>query len=236
MKRIVALVLALVMIFCLTACGSNSTSSASTTKNHKNTKSHSVKYKSFEELENAILQDEEQTVADMTDKIDAINYDIGYDYDNYIKAVPRIKEWYAYTVEESDAFYERLNNYIIEYYRLIVSEVGISDYDIWTDKVEDAYNLWTDVLEDYYNAWGDLYEDNYDYYGDIIEDGYDLYSYDIISDVFEDMYDLYDDSWKKIYRNYDDGWDILYRNYNDIYDGFYDGRDNVDDILKLNEK
>jgi len=237
MKRFLALMLAAVMVFSLTACGDKDTSSKNNTEkttSSSKSKNKSVKFDSYEEITLAITEDKDSTFEEIKTKIDAINENVT-DFDGYTKNTDKIAEWYAFSIETSQAFYVRLQDYVVQYYRLILKIDGIKDYKTWDRAMSDIYDAWNDAMDDYYKSWNRLFDDVYDFYNDIIDDAHDDYDYDTVSDAWDEMYDLHSDSWDDMYDNHSDAWSDMYDNHSDVWGLFYDGEDDIDSVLKLPE-
>ncbi len=235
MKKFIAIILSIVIVASFASCGNNQQEtngqpSGSTTKKS----SKVVKYKTFEEIETAIEEDETKTATDMKAEIEKINEKVN-NFDDYNKVLENIKKWYESSITAAKDFYARIREYTIAYYKMIAKDIGLKDYSEWNKAIKDCYDAWDDALKDFYNEWDDLYKDIYRKYDDIIKDGYDLYNYDKVADAWSDMYDMYSDNWSDMYDEYSDAWSDLYDDYDDIYGDFYDGEDDVDEILDLNK-
>lgn len=220
MKKLTALFLALLMALSLVACG---TGTPTTPPVHK--------YDSFEEIENAMSTEASSTGTAIADSLSKLMEKIGDSYDGYTQNLSAIDAWYADCQTEAAALYTKLTQLATDYYKMIVSTLGIDDYKSWDRAMEDCYDAWDDSMEDFYDKWDDSFEDIYDLLDDIISDAYDSVSYNEASDAWSDMYHKHSDAWSSMYHQHSDAWSNLYNTHSDVWSGFYKGNSDVDALI-----
>lgn len=219
MKKITALFLALLMVLSLAACGTG----AKTMAVHK--------YNSFEEIENAMNVEASSAGTAIADDLGKLTEKIGDSYDGYTQNLSAIDGWYAECRAEAAALYSKLMLLATDYYKMIVSTIGIDDYKAWDRAMEDCYDAWDDSMEDFYDKWDDSLEDAYDLFDKIISDAYESISFNEASDAWSDMYQKHSDAWGNMYQDYSDAWSDLYNTHSDVWSGFYNGDSDIDALI-----
>jgi len=232
-KRIVAVLMACIAVVSITACGT--TAPATNTDNAPKAEAPAQQTPTPKEdnqdLESLIAADAEATSAKLQKELDALYEATGDTYDGYKENVDKLTEWYALAESESTALYGRINESTIQYLKTVEATTEKTDFETWSDALDDSYKAWDRGMEDYYKAWDEMYEDLYKKYDRILSDAYDQVSYEEASDAWDDMYDAYSDSWDQMYRDYSDAWDDMYDLNSDIYDAVYDEEVDIDAIV-----
>ena len=232
-KRLATVLIACLTGICITACGTTApaTNTDNVPKAEAPAQQTPTPKEDNQDLESFIAADVEATSAKLQKELDSIYEATGDTYDGYKENVDKLTEWYALAESESTALYGRINESTIQYLKTVEATTEKTDFETWSDALDDSYKAWDRGMEDYYKAWDEMYEDLYKKYDRILSDAYDQVSYEEASDAWDDMYDAYSDSWDQMYRDYSDAWDDMYDLHSDIYDAVYDEEVDIDAIV-----
>ena len=250
MKKLLSLMLILVTLFSLVACGNNTSSKgelasnpSATTKELASNPSATTKeliiensqatfeIDSLESLEEMINSDVENTISALSKNFEDLKTKIDT-YEKYKSNTAEIEVFYNETYASHEALTIRLREYALAYAETILkSEI---DNDDKYDEMDELY----DVIYD--GAGDDLYDEIYDgilddiydvYYDGILDDAYDTVQYSEWSDLRSDEYDWWSDTRSDIYDDWSDFRSDVYDFWSDIRSDLWD-----DDLENANER
>ncbi|MDE6838029.1 MAG: hypothetical protein K2P33_06490 [Acutalibacter sp.] len=254
MKKLLAILLAAIMLVSLSACGngttsddSDSTSSTSHRDEDKKDKNRDddkdkdkeedtpkdkpEKLDSFEELDEVVSGDIENTIAALNAEYEELVVDLDT-YEKYIENIERVEAFYAKTLEETRLLGIRMREYSINYAELVLE--SDEPYRDKYDSLDIIYDtIYDDACDDIYDEIYDgILDDMYDsFYDGILDDAYDYMPYDDWYDIRSDEYDWWYDTRSDVY---DEWYDIR----SDVYDFWSDVRGEVwdDDTERAESK
>ena len=212
MKKVIALILAAVMICGMTACGGETVSNGE----------KKVSVNTVEELEGIVEKDVTDTVDGLRAEYDQLAAEIDT-YDKYVENIGRVNEFYTRISEENRAICIRMREYSITY----------SNSDKY-DAIGDLYDcIYDDACGDIYDGiYDDLMGDMYDaIYDGVVSDGYNHAPYKEWSDMSSDAYEIWSDSLSDIYDEWSDALSDIYDFWSDVSGDLWDG-----DTDKVNEE
>ncbi len=241
MKKLLALSLAILMLFSLAACGKNqqneqttgneqkqSTTDKGNTDTEKDTTpSADISATTIEELEGVISKDVEDTINALNAEWQTLSGTIST-YDDYLKNAEKVEAFYEKINSNTEQACIRLQEYAVKYAEIIMASDMSSDdkYDAFDDLNDCIYDDAADDLND--GIYDGLLKDMQDaLYEGVLDDSDDAddYSewYDVRSDEYENWYDTRSD----VYENW-------YDTRSDVYSFYYDMRGELwgDDIEK----
>ena len=221
MKKVIALILAAVMICGMTACGGETVSNGE----------KKVSVNTVEELEGIVEKDVTDTVDGLRAEYDQLAAEIDT-YDKYVENIGRVNEFYTRISEENRAICIRMMENSITYTELVlISGDSISDK---FDAIGDLYDcIYDDACGDIYDGiYDDLMGDMYDaIYDGVVSDGYNHAPYKEWSDMSSDAYEIWSDSLSDIYDEWSDALSDIYDFWSDVSGDLWDG-----DTDKVNEE
>ena len=221
MKKVIALILAAVMICGMTACGGETVSNGE----------KKVSVNTVEELEGIVEKDVTDTVDGLRAEYDQLAAEIDT-YDKYVENIGRVNEFYTRISEENRAICIRMREYSITYTELVLKS-GDSNSDKY-DAIGDLYDcIYDDACGDIYDGiYDDLMGDMYDaIYDGVVSDGYNHAPYKEWSDMSSDAYEIWSDSLSDIYDEWSDALSDIYDFWSDVSGDLWDG-----DTDKVNEE
>lgn len=256
MKKLLSLLLAVGMLFSLSACGNRQTSvvgdnrnttnapkddydSRDTTNAPKNdydnrdtTNAHKDGYDpgNLESMLIFLAATGKTGCTEIEIEAETLIGILGESYDSYDANKAEVTAFFQNTLIRSSDLYAAFQACSIDYFKCIAAQ-GLEDYDTWDDAIEDFYDEWDNAMSDYYDAWDDAYDDIYDLCDERIRDASDLLDYQDYSDAWSAMYEEYSDAWSAMYQAYSDAWSKIYGDYSACWSGFYEGNTDVDAIL-----
>lgn len=185
MKKLIAALLAIVMMFSFAACGAENEVEPSKRDYDKNDP---------EAVLNEIINDFTDITTQLTEKLEETFNEIGTTYDDYLENKELVDEWIELAISESDKLFERTKENSIAYFKLIANDPDSKYSEFCSDAMDDYREaVYEDALDIYYEA---LYED-------AMEDIYEQY-YDGIIDDVEDDVDR--DEWREERSEAHDVW------------------------------
>ncbi len=235
MKKLLALSLAILMLFSLAACGKDKTDGQDSSLNNSQTENVNVDNTTLEDVLNGITADFDSTAKKLTSELEKTYDTVGTTYDSYVKNEQAIKDWYSLVENEVDKLFENTAEKAVTYYKLIASTLEHEDSDGIDDAMDDFYDaVYEDVFDNFYEI---IYEDSFDelyekYYDGIIEDAQDAVDYGDWLDVRSDFYSDWLDARSDFYSAWLDTRSDIYGDWLDVNSEFlYDDNFNMDDIL-----
>ena len=235
MKRTISVLLALVMLLSLTACGDAESPNVSNTPVSDDvpevqSPEHDYDPNDLDNMLSFIVTTGSNAATAIESDAEALIKKLGDSYQTYDKNKVAVTEYYGSMLELANNSYAAFRSCSIDYFKCVAAQ-GLDDYKTWDGAVSDFYEEWDDAMGEFYDSWDDAYSDIYDTCDDLISDASDELDYDTYSDAWADMYDEYSDAWKEMYDAYSDAWSKTYSDYSDVWAGFYDGETDVDAIL-----
>lgn len=260
MKKLLSLLLAVGMLFSLSACDSRQTSGGSDNRDTTNapkddydsrdttnapkddydsrdtTNAHKDGYDpgNLESMLIFLAATGKTGCTDTKTEAEALIGLLGESYDSYDANKAEVTAFFQNTLIRSADLYAAFQACSVDYFKCVAAQ-GLDDYKAWDDAMEDFYDEWDDAMSDYYDAWDDAYDDIYDLCDERISDVSDLLDYQDYSDAWSAMYEEYSDAWSAMYEEYSDAWSKTYNDYSACWSGFYEGNNDVDAILAAAE-
>lgn len=249
MKKLLIPLLCLCLLL-MTACGKNNTISDNTDnaqdsspieetlessdikESKDNTDDVSEKQIGFEELNEAVSTDVENTVSAIKSEYEKLVTEIDT-YEKYLENTDKVEAFYKQVCEDTKNLCIRMREYSINYAEAIMASDKSND-----DKYKDFEELYDCIYD---NAGDDIYDEIYDgvlddiyddFYDGILDDAYDDGApYDEWSDARSNEYDWWSDARSDVYDEWSD-----FRS--DVYDFWSDMRSELwdDDIERAEEK
>lgn len=236
MKKILALSLALLMLFSLAACGKDKTDGQDTSSNNSQAENVNVDNTTLEGILNGITADFDSTTKKLTDELQKTFDTVGTTYDSYVKNEQAIKDWYSLVESEAEKLFENTADKAVTYYKLIASTIDHEDSGALDDAMDDFYDtVYEDAFDNFYDT---IYEDSFDelydkYYDGIIKDAQDTVDYGDWLDVRSDCYSDWLDARSDLYSDWLDARSDIYGDWLNVKSEFlYDDNFDVDDILE----
>lgn len=250
MKKKIAIILAILTLTSLTACGqSNGNNSSSktessysssdnsksevksqkeidsdveeTTKNE--TDSSSTKdFSTLDGIETAVTEDVENTISGLEKEFDLLKSKIDT-YDKYKKDSASVEDFYNKILKTNNDACIRLYEYASDYATIIMN--SNEDYK---QKYKDTKEIYECVYDD---AGKDIYNGIYDgvlkdmyktFYEDVLDDSKDAKDYSEWSDTRSNEYDWYSDTRSDVYDFWSDTRSDIYDFYSDIKGDLWD--------------
>lgn len=259
MKKKIAIILAILTLTSLTACGqSNGNNSSSktessysssdnsksevksqkeinsdveeTTKNE--TDSSSAKdFSTLDGIETAVTEDVENTISELEKEFDLLKSKIDT-YDKYKKDSASVEDFYNKILKTNNDACIRLYEYALDYATIIMN--SNEDYK---QKYKDTKEIYECVYDD---AGKDIYNGIYDgvlkdmykaFYEGVLDDSPDDDGYSKWSDTCSQEYDWYSDACSDTYDFYSDTSSDIYDFYSDVGSAIY-----KDDMSKAQKR
>lgn len=240
-KKVWLMMVAIIMIFAMTACGGeepkNKETNISTNTDKEKIETTPVQYdnSTLEGILKGIQDEVNKATEDMTSSLDVVNEKVGNSYEEYVENKDELTNWYGLIVDESQKLFGRINEKSVEYFKLVASSLNHEDKDAIDDAMDEFYDaVYDDAMDDYYDAiYDDLMDNVYDtYYDGIVEDGYDIVAYEIYSDEHSECYKAWSEAHSEIYKTWSDAHSEMYGMWSAVNSGFYWNKYDVETILK----
>ena len=231
MKKFLSMILAFSMMISLAACGG--TQDEKMPKNER--QEVKIDYSTSDGILKGINEDCLSTAEFLNKELDTVNAVAGVSLEEYMENKQLVSNWYEIVVSESEDFFERTKENSIKYYKLLLEEIDLSNWDAIYDSFEIYYDSVLDeTMEEYYDEICDaLMEKAYDsYYDGVIDDGYDTVEYEIYQKELEEAYKMYFDYGSELYEMYLESGSYLYRLTIDMRMAFQNGEYDVDKIVE----
>ncbi len=238
MKKLMALLLAIMMILSLSACGGDKQTDTNQTDGstqNEETENNISDNCTLEGIITGINGDFNSTIKKLTDELSTVYTTVGDSYDSYVKNEQAIKDWYDLVQSEAEGLFERTSEKAISYYKLVASTVDHDDSNALDDALDDFYDkVYEDAFDSFYDT---IYEDSFDelydtYYDGIIDEAQDSVDYGDWIEVRSDCYSDWLDARSDVYSTWLDVRSDIYGDWLDINSEFlYDDNFDVDDIL-----
>ena len=243
MKKLLAILLAIMMILSLSACGENQKTGQNTETNQTQSANENVdnntendktdtdiSANTIEELEGIVAKDIEDTVNALNSEWQTLSATITT-YDDYVKNTEKVEQFYEKINTQTAQACIRLQEYAVKYAEMIMSSDMSNDdkYDAFDELKDCIYDDASDDLND--GIYDDLLKDMQDtLYEGALDDSDDAPSYSDWYDVRSDEYENWYDTRSDIYGNW-------YNTRSDVYSFYYDMRGELwsDDLEKAKE-
>ena len=243
MKKLLALLLAIMMIFSLSACGENQQTGQNTGTNQNQSANDDVdnntdngetnadlSASTIEELEGNISKDIENTVNALNSEWQTLSATLTT-YDDYVKNAEKVEQFYEKINTQTEQACIRLQEYAVKYAEMIMSSDMSNDdkYDAFDDLNDCIYDDVSDDLND--GIYDGLLKDMQDaLYEGALDDSDD-------ADSYSDWYDVRSNEYENWYDTRSDVYENWYDTRSDIYSFYYDMRSELwsDDIEKAED-
>ena len=238
MKKLIALLLAMIMIVSLSACNGNKQSDSSKpdgSGQNDGAASQVADSGTLDGILSGITTDFDSTIKQLTDELSNVYTAVGDSFNSYVKNEQSLKDWYNLAQTKADELFSRTSGKTVTYYKLIASSVDQNDSDALDDALDDFYDkIYEDAFDNFYDTiYEDCFDEIYDkYYDGILDDVQDSVEYGEWLDVRSDCYSDWLDARSDIYSSWLDERSDIYGDWLDIKSEFlYDDNFDVDDIL-----
>ncbi|MBQ3088032.1 MAG: hypothetical protein IJC36_00180 [Clostridia bacterium] len=246
MKKLLALLLVVMMVLSLSACGENQQTEQNTGNNQTQstnnnddistdngktnvdtTPSTNTSANTIEELEGIITKDIEDTVNALNSEWETLSATITT-YDAYVKNAEKVEQFYEKINTQTEQACIRLQEYAVKYAEMIMTSDMSNDdkYDAFDELNDCIYDDAADDLND--GIYDGLLKDMQDaLYEGVLDDSDDAPSY-------SDWYDVHSDEYENWYDTRSDVYEVWYDTRSDVYSFYYDMRGELwgDDIEK----
>ncbi len=236
MKKTTTLLLALLMVFTLFACNNNSKSpqepNAQPTYSNIATPNLNISANTLDELEELVSTDAENTVATLEKEFEDLEKISTYA--EYSSNISKIEAFYNKIIETTESLCLRLNEYALEYGKIIMSSKKSSD-----DKYDDLDEIYDCIYDDagdeiYDGIYAGILDDMYDaFYAGVLDDAYDTISYSEWADARSDEYDWWSNARSDVYDSWSDTRSDIYDFWSDMRGALWD--DDIEDANKILE-
>ena len=217
MKKIITIVLVVVMLFSLSACGKKTDFTDNETLNYSLTS----------------MSDEFKTTSEnFYSKAETIAKNMGDTYNGYTDYINEVYTLYDEILTKSEDIYLRTQNDSIEYYEMVASYVALND-ECW----EEYMRAFEDVLDSSMTSYYDVCYDSLNYiHNECIELlKSEFYSDKIDADTYfketENLNNLFTKTSSKLHDLHLERYDTILDDFYDVYSGFSAGNTNVDENL-----
>ena len=231
MKKIYVLILAMVMVVSLTACGENKVTEENTPSEveetveeeiiaGENTESVSEQNESqveeLDEFEEYVAADVEEVIDALWEALDEMSAKID-SYEAYKNNVDMIESFYAETLEHARLLCIQLREYSLNYAKEIMALDKPTD-----EKYDDMEMIYDCIYED---AGDDIYDEVYDsvlekmydiFYDGILDDAYDTVDYSEWADARSNEYEWWSDTRSDVYEEWSDFRSDVYEFWSDM--------------------
>ncbi|MEE1318249.1 MAG: hypothetical protein UHD05_01960 [Ruminococcus sp.] len=237
MKKSLALLLVVIMVLSLSACGENQQtdqikggeqtestdnnnvdiSTESDTTVNDSSSSNNISANTIEELEVIVAEDVETTVNGLSSEWATLSTKITT-YDDYVKNAEIVEEFYKKINSQTEQACVRLQEYAIKYAEMIMASNTSSDdkYEAFDDLSDCIYDDVSDELKE--GIYDGLLEEMQDaFYEGVLDDSDD-------ADSYSDWYDVRSDEYENWYDTRSDVYENWYDTRTDIYSFCYDIR------------
>ncbi len=220
MKKILAILLAVTMMFSLVACGETNDNPTNKQDNTSNvTPSQPITPdRDYDESDpTAILNEITNDFADVTtqlsEKLTETFSAVGTTFEDYQKNKELVDGWIALVLSESDALFARAKENSIAYFKLIAADEDHKYSEFCDDALDEYYDaVYDKAMDEYYDTlYDDAMDDLYDeYYDGIIDDAYDDVKYEEWSNASSECYKQWSDASSAIYKKWSDESSYIY--------------------------
>lgn len=240
MKKIASIILAIVFVLSMTACGSESASNITstiseneeTTENLSNTTSAlSYDKQDLDSILSALTNEFDNAAQILSDDSQSVLNKLGDSYSTYDTNKTYVTDFYRNSLSQSETLYSTSKTISIDYFKSVAAQ-GLDDYDAWNNAMKKFYDVWDSGMQNYYDAWDIAYKNIYDQCDSLIQTASSSLEYSEYYDAWSNMYENYSSAWSNMYESYFDAWSQTYSNYSDVCSGFYGNQTDVDSILK----
>ena len=165
--------------------------------------------------------DVDSTISSLSEELAAVSTPASLSYEDYAAVADSLTEWYALAQSETQALYDRIDDYTIEYYVALASIAN----------PEDPYTMSAAFQEIYWAAYQDVYAAVYD--GVYDELFYGIYNDVLFGTIYDwdvygtDWYEQWAAEWEECYDEWDEACEAIYDLIWDQYDVFYDSYSEV---------
>lgn len=246
MKKLLALLLVVMMVLSLSACGENQQTEQDTGNNQTQSTndyvdtstdnddtyvdtptSANTSANTIEELEGIITKDIKDTVNTLNSEWETLSATITT-YDDYVDNAEKVEQFYEKINTQTEQASIRLQEYAIKYAEMIMSS------DMSNDDKYDAFDELKDCIYD--DVADDLNDGIYD---GLLKDMQDALYEGVLDDSdvapsYSDWYDIRSDEYENWYDTRSDVYEVWYDTRSDVYSFYYDMRGKLwsDDIEK----
>ena len=231
MKKIYVLILAMVMVVSLTACGEKTVTEENTPSEveesveeeiivEEDTESVSeqneLQVEELDEFEEYVAADVEEVIDTLWEELDEMSAKID-SYEAYKDNVDMIETFYVETLEHIRLLCIQLREYSLSYAKEIMA------LDKLTDEKYDDMEMIYDCI--YGDAGDDIYDEIYDgvmeemydiFYDGILDDAYDTVDYSEWADARSNEYEWWSDTRSDVYEEWSDFRSDVYEFWSDM--------------------
>lgn len=237
MRKFTALLLAILMMFSLAACGATSQKQSSTIQEQSSTTTPGQEYDESDPtaILEKITNDFSNVTTSLANKLEETFTDVGTTYEDYQKNKGLVDEWIALVLLESDDLFIRVRENSIAYFKLIAADPD-HEYKEFCDEALDEYydTVYDKAMDKYYDVlYDDAMDDLYDaYYNGIISDAYNNIEYSEWSNASSECYKVWSDASSTIYKKWSNENSYIYGLWSVINSAFcYNKNFDVDAIV-----
>ncbi len=210
MKKVIALLLTVVMLLSLAACGKNESGGKPDTGT---TSGREYDTSDPAAVLGEITNDFETTTKSLSQKLEETFTSVGTTFEDYQKNKGLIDAWVELVLSESDALFARTKENSIAYFKLIAADPDHKYSEFCDEALEKYYDaVYDDAMDEYYEAlYDDAMDDLYDeYYDGIVSDAYDELEYEEWSKASSECYKTWSDAHSEIYKKWSDEHSYIY--------------------------
>lgn len=225
MKKIYALILLLVMVVSLTACGEKTTvdeneaNVVETITEEIVSDEETVAGKAFEDY---VASDVEEVASVLWEEFNEISTVID-SYDKYKENVDQMGTFYAGVLEDTRLLCIKMREYSLNYAEEVMSADSTNDEKY--DALEEIYDcIYEDAGDDIYDEIYDgVLEDMYDvFYDGILDDAYDTVDYSEWTDARSNEYEWWSDTRSDVYEEWSEFRSDVYEFWSDMRSELWD--------------
>lgn len=231
MKKIYALILAMVMVVSLTACGEKTVTEENKPSEVEKSVEEEIiveedtelvseqnesQVEELDEFEEYVAADVEEVIDTLWAELDEMSAKID-SYEAYKNNVDMIESFYAETLEHTRVLCIQLREYSLSYAKEIMALDKLTD-----EKYDDMEMIYDCIYED---AGDDIYDEVYDgvleemydiFYDGILDDAYDTVDYSEWADARLEEYEWWSDTRSDVYEEWSDFRSDVYEFWSDM--------------------
>ena len=210
MKKAIALLLAVIMLLSLAACGKNESGE---NQNTSTTSGREYDTSDPAAVLNEITNDFAATTDSLAQKLEETFTAVGSTYADYQENKGLVDAWVELVLTESDALFARTKENSISYFKLIAADPDHKYSEFCDEALETYYDtVYDEAMDDYYDAlYDEAMDDLYDeYYDGIVSDAYDELEYEEWSKASSECYKTWSDAHSAIYKKWSDEHSYIY--------------------------
>lgn len=231
MKKIYALILAMVMVVPLTACGEKTVTEENTPSEVEESveeeiiveedtelvsEQNELQVEELDEFEEYVAADVEEVIDTLWAELDEMSAKID-PYEAYKDNVDMIETFYVETLEHTRLLCIQLREYSLNYAKEIMALDKLTD-----EKYDDMEMIYDCIYED---AGDDIYDEIYDgvpeemydiFYDGILDDAYDTVDYSEGADARSNEYEWWSDTRSDVYEEWSDFRSDVYEFWSDM--------------------